>query len=176
MYGIFHVEIQHYIETRYSRALWTATLNRAGLQNRIYMTVSTYLDSEIAAIMEAASELTGMTVEALFEDFGAFTVPSLMSTYEPLINPRWSMADLLLNLEEAVYRVIRTRSPGAQPPRMQFERIGPGQLCLHYNSPRRMPALAKGFVKGVADYYGVTVDIQKEENADGSVDFTITML
>ena len=176
MYGIFHVEIQHYIETRYSRDLWTTALSRAGLKNRIYMTVSTYLDEEIAAIMKATSELTGASEDTLFEDFAAFTVPSLMSTYEPLIDPKWSMADLLLNLEDAVYRVIRTRSPGAQPPRMQFERIGPGQLRLHYDSPRRMPALAKGFVKGVALYYGVTVDIQEQENPDGSFDFTITMV
>ena len=147
-----------------------------GQANVRVMTVSNYLDEEIAAIMKATSELTGTSEDTLYEDFAAFTVPSLMSTYEPLIDPKWSLADLLLNLEDGVYRMIRTRSPGAQPPRMQFERIGPGQLRFHYDSPRRMPALAKGFVKGIAAYYGVTVDIQEQENPDGSVDFTITML
>ncbi len=176
MYGIFHVEIQHYIETRYGRDVWTAALKRAGLKNRIYMTVSNYLDSEVKAIMKAASEITGVSVEALFVDFGAFAVPSLMSTYEPLIDPKWCMMDLLLNLESAVYRVIRTRSPGAQPPRMTFERAGPHQLRLHYDSPRRMPALAKGFVVGIAAYYGEMVDIETEENPNGSVDMLITIM
>ena len=176
MYGIFHVEIQHYIETRYSRDVWTAALKRAGLKNRIYMTVSTYLDSEIKSLMKATSEITGVSVEALFVDFGAFTIPSLMSMYEPLINPKWTMMDLLLNLESAIYRVIRARSPGAQPPRMGFERAGPYQLRLHYNSPRRMPALAKGFVIGVAAYYGEMVDIKTENNPDGSVDMLITIM
>ncbi len=176
MYGIFHVEIQHYIETQYGRDLWTAILKRAGLKNRIYMTVSTYLDSEVVEIMKAASDLTGVPVETLLEDFGAFIVPSLMNTYEPLIDPKWSMADLLLNLEEAVYRVIRTRSPGAHPPRMTFERVGPHQLRLHYDSPRRLPALAVGFVKGIAVYYDETVDVQTQKNPDGSVDIMITMI
>ena len=176
MYGIFHVEIQHYIETQFGREVWTATLQRAGLKNRIYMTVSTYLDTEVMAIMKAAAELTGTSADTLFEDFGTFVVPSLMSTYEPLIDPKWTMADLLLNLEPAVYRVIRTRSPGADPPRMRFARIGPGQLRLRYDSPRRMTALAKGFVKGIAAYYGVLIDMQFQENPDGSVDITITML
>ena len=176
MYGIFHVEIQHYIETRYGRDVWTATLKHAGLKNRIYMTVSNYLDSEVKRIMKAASEITEVPVETLFVDFGTFAISSLMNTYEPLIDPRWSMADLLLNLEDAVYRVIRTRNPGAQPPRMKFERAGPNQLRLHYDSPRRMPALAKGFVIGIASYYGEMVEVQTQENPDGSVDMMITMV
>lgn len=176
MYGIFHVEIQHYIETQFGRDLWTATLKRAGLKNRIYMTVSTYLDSEVTALITAASELTGTPAETLFEDFGVSLAPSLMSTYAPLIDTKWTMADLVLNLEDAVYRMIRTRSPGAHPPRMKFERTGPRQLSLHYDSPRRMPALALGILKGIAAYYGEPVDVQTQTNLDGSVDFTITMV
>ena len=175
MYGIFHVELQNYIETRYGHELWRATLKQTGLQHRFYMTVSTYLDSEAFAIVEAVSELTGASKATLFEDFGVFIAPTLMKTHEPLINPKWGLAEFLLNVEEAIHRVVRLKNMGAKPPRLKFEQIGPNELHFYYDSPRRMEALARGILKGIARHYGETVAIEEWKNPDGSVDMRITI-
>ena len=175
MYGIFHVELQNYIETRYGYDVWRATLKQTGLQHRFYMTVSTYLDSEAFAIVEAVSGLTGASKATLFEDFGVFIAPTLMKTHEPLINPKWGLAEFLLNVEEAIHRVVRLKNLGAQPPRLKFEQVGPNELHFYYDSPRRMEALARGILKGVARHYGETVAIEEWKNSDGSVDMRITI-
>jgi hypothetical protein len=176
MYGILHVELQHYLETRYGRDLWTDALKKAGLTRRIYMSHHTYPDEEAVAIMKATAALTETPAETLFEDFGAFVVPVLMTMYEPLIPPKWRMMELMLNLEDVVYRVIRTRTPAAHPPRMQCERLAPRQLRLTYASPRRMPALARGFIKGLAAYYNEAVDVHEEASQNGTITMTITLL
>ena len=175
MYGIFHVELQNYIETKYGHDVWQATKKRAGLEERFYMTISTYLDSEAVAIVDAFSELTGAPKEAFLEDFGLFIAPTLMKTHEPLINPEWGLAEFLLNAEEAIHRVVRLKSVGAQPPQLQFEQIAPRQFHYLYDSPRRMEAVARGIIKGVARHYGETVTIESFENPDGTVDMRITI-
>ncbi len=175
MYGIFHVELQNYIETKYGHDVWRATKKKAGLEDRFYMTVCTYLDSEAFAIVEAASELTGASRAALLEDFGEFIAPTLMKTHEPLINPEWGLAEFLFNTEEAIHRVVRLKNMGAQPPRLKFEQIGPNQLHFCYDSPRQMDAVAKGIIKGIAQHYGEIVTIEAWKNPDGSVDMRITI-
>ncbi len=175
MYGIFHVELQNYIETKYGHDVWRATKKKAGLEDRFYMTVSTYLDSEVFALIDVVSDLTGVSRAHLFEDFGEFIAPTLMKTHEPLINPKWGLADFLLNTEEAIHRVVRLKNRGAQPPRLKFEQVGPNELHFYYDSPRRMDAVAKGIIKGIARHYGETVTIEAWRNPDGSVDMQITI-
>lgn len=176
MYGILHVELQHYLETRYGRDIWTATLKRAGLASRIYMSHHIYPDDEAIAIMEATSALTKTPTETLFEDFGAFVIPALMTMYEPLIHPKWTMMELMLNLEEVLYRFIRTRIAGTHPPKLKVERLNPRQFRLSYNPPCRTPALAKGFIKGLARYYDEPVRVQEDVSQNGSAAMTITLL
>lgn len=176
MYGIFHVELQNYIETKYGHDVWRATKKKAGLEDRFYMTVSTYLDSEAVAVVDAFCELTGASKEALLEDFGEFIAPTLVKTHEPLIDPGWGLMDFLLNMEEAIHRVVRLKNLGAQPPTLKFEQISPRQLHLVYDSPRRMDAVARGILQGVARHYGETITIESWGNPDGIVDMRITIL
>ncbi len=175
MYGIMHVELQHFLETRYDHEAWRVILKRAGLEGRIYMPLSNYVDAEITAIIEAAADLKDVSAQTLFEDFGRFVIPPLMQTYAPLINPAWGMEDLLLNLDRTIYRVMRNGNPGIRPPTIRVERVDARTFHLYYNSPREMWALAKGFILGITAYYEETVDIQEKVLSEQSVAFVIRM-
>lgn len=175
MYGIFHVELQRFIEAEHGHDTWTAILKEAGLEKRFYLTVSTYLDSEIDKIIETTSALTHIPPATLMEDFGVFIAPTLQNMYQPLINPRWNLMEFLLNVEDRIHRTIRAKIPGAQPPKLLFQRVGPNAINLHYNSPRRMSAMAKGIIKGMAECYGETITLQEHGHDDGSLDLLITI-
>ena len=173
MHGIIHAELKKYVETNHGSDAWKAILKEAGLSNKIYMTISTYPDEEVVAIVTAASKLTQTPAENILEDFGEFIAPDLMIMYQPLIKPEWKTMEMLLHTEETIHRVVRLNNPGADPPRLQFEATGPNTLKFTYTSPRQMSAVAKGIIKGVAKHYGETLTIQERKRADGGSEMQI---
>jgi hypothetical protein len=175
MHGIIHVELKKFVEANHGGNAWKAVLNDAGLSNKIYLANAIYPDQEAVAIVTAASKLTNTPAEQILENFGEFVVPSLMSTFKVLINPKWKTMEMLLNTETTIHKVVRLKNPGAEPPRLQFTQTGPNTLKFNYNSPRRMSAVAKGIMKGVAKHYGETVEIQERKSAGGSSEMMITI-
>jgi hypothetical protein len=175
MHGIIHVELKRYVETKHGAEAWNAIVQQSGLPARIYMPSHPYPDEDAAAIVATASRLTGTPGDAILEDFGEFITPSLLHMYASLIKPEWKTRDLLLNTEDTIHRVVRLKNPGAAPPRLRFEDMGPKQLKFYYDSPRRMSAVAKGIIKGVARHYKESVAIQERKAPDGRVEMTITI-
>ncbi len=175
MHGIIHAQLKQFVETNLGAEAWKAVLTEAGLGNKIYLSNTTYGDEEAVAIVTAASKLTSKPAEDILENFGEFIVPALMSTFRAMVKPGWKTLELLLNTEETIHKAVRIKQPGAQPPRLQFQQTGPNTLQFNYNSPRRMAAVAKGIMKGVAKHYGETIDIQERRGEDGSSEMTITI-
>jgi hypothetical protein len=175
MHGIIHVELKRYVETKHGADAWKAVLQKAGTPSRIYVATNVYPDEEAAALVATASLLTKTPAETILEDFGEFVTPALLSMYQSLIKPDWKTRELLLNTEETIHRVVRLKNSGALPPQLRFEEMGPRQLKFYYNSPRRMSAVAKGIIKGVARHYREKVAIQESRGPEGRVEMTITI-
>ncbi|MBC8038477.1 MAG: heme NO-binding domain-containing protein [Rhizobiales bacterium] len=175
MHGIIHSELKKFVETKHGANAWKAVLQEAGFENKVYLSNTVYADEEAIAIVTAASRLTGTPPEDILENFGEFIVPALMSTFRPMTKSTWKTMDLLLNTEETIHKAVRIKNPGAQPPRLKFKQTGPNTLRFNYNSWRRMSSVAKGIIKGVAKYYGETVDIQERKGPGGSSEMDITI-
>lgn len=173
MHGIIFSELKKFVESKHGAAAWSAILAEAGLGKKSYMIVSVYPDEEASAILAAAAKQTRTPVDRLMEGFGEFVVPSLLAMYGSLLNPEWKTIGMLLNTEETIHRVVRMKNPGAEPPKLVFEQVGPKELKFHYNSPRRMAGVAKGMIKGVAKFFHETVMIQETKKADGSSEMKI---
>ena len=175
MHGIIHAELKKYVEARHGVDAWKACLDAAGLTHKLYLPINAYPDQEAVAIVASASTLTRVPVERFLEDFGEFIAPDLLSMYQPLVKPEWKTLELLLHTEEMIHRVVRMQNVGAEPPRLQFEQLGPNELKFYYDSPRRMAAVAKGIIKGVAKHYKQTVLIHERTRPDGSSEMSITI-
>jgi hypothetical protein len=175
LHGIIHAELKNYVEARHGADAWKACVKTAGLGHKMFLPISTYPDADAVAIVTAASQLTNTPVERILEDFGEFIAPNLLSMYQSLVEPHWKTIELLLHTEDVIHRVVRLNNPGAQPPQLQFEQLGPNELKFYYNSPRRMAAVAKGIIKGVAKHYGQTVLIREHKQPDGSSEMSITV-
>ena len=175
MHGIIHAELKKYIETRYSPDTWKACLDAAGLRGKTYLAISAYPDEEAVAIVTAAAKLTSVPVEQFLEELGEFMVPDLFSLYHSLIKPEWKTIEMLLQTEAVIHRVVRIQKPGAEPPKLHFEQVKPKELKFYYNSPRRMAAVARGIIKGVAKHYGESVSIREKKKADGSSEMSIVV-
>jgi len=175
MHGIIHAQLKQFVETTHGADAWKAVLAEAGLGNKVYLSNTSYRDDEAVAIVIAASKLTSLPADDILEAFGEFIVPALMSTFRSMVKPGWKTMELLLNTEETIHKAVRLKNPGAAPPRLRFEQTGPNTLQFNYDSPRRMAAVAKGIMKGVARHYGERVGIEEGKSPDGASEMTITI-
>jgi hypothetical protein len=175
MHGVIHAGLKKFVEHRYGRDAWKGVLAEARLAGKMYLPVAHYPDAETVALVAAASKLTRTASETILEEFGEFLAPDLLDMYGMLVRPEWKTLELLLNTEETIHRIVRLEKPGAAPPRLRFEQVGPNQLRFTYDSPRKLAAVARGIIKGVAQHYGQAVTIAEHGNPDGSSVMTITI-
>jgi len=153
MHGIIFAELRNYAETKHGKGTWNQLLKKAGLENKFYLPINTYPDTEVVGLVGAASSMVGLTVAEVLEDFGEFIAPALMKMFGHLLLPEWKTIDVIDNTEGTVHSVVRTKNPGAKPPELQTVRRSHDEVVLIYTSPRKMCALAVGIGKGLGNYF-----------------------
>jgi len=153
MHGIIFAELQNYAETKCGKGTWNQLLNKAGLENNLYLPLREYPDTEVVALVTAASVMTGRPTAEVLEDFGEFIAPALVKMFGHLLRPEWKTIDVFDNTEGTVHSVVRTKNPGAKPPELQTVRRSHDEVVLIYTSPRKMCALAVGIGKGLGNYF-----------------------
>ncbi len=161
MHGVVFAELKKYVEVRLGAAAWPALLERAGLKKKIFLVSSSYPDEEASRLVRTASELTGKPAPAILEDFGEFLFPDLIKMYAALAQPQWKTLEVLENLESTMHRVVRLRDSNAAPPEILCKRDHARQVTVIYRSQRRLCALARGLIRGVAAHYGQRVDVHE---------------
>ncbi len=159
MHGLIHTQLQKFVIAHHGRQAWQGLLKEAGLGNKTFLTSKQYPDSDIGGLVTAACKATGARADALLEQFGAFLVPDLIAMYQPLLQPGWRTLDLLEHTESTIHSVVRMRNPEAQPARLRFRRVGPDEVQLTYDSARKLCAVARGIIRGVAEHFEETVAI-----------------
>jgi hypothetical protein len=159
MHGIVHAELQKFVIARHGRPAWQELLKLAGLGTKTYLTSQQYPDADIAALVTHAATMTGKPASDLLEEFGEFIAPDLIDMYRPILKPEWRTLDLLEHTEATIHSVVRLRNPGAAPPQLRCRRTAPAEVHLSYDSDRKMCAVARGIVRGVAKHFGESVTI-----------------
>jgi predicted hydrocarbon binding protein len=158
MHGLIFSELKRYVETKFDAKTWNALLENAGLKGNMYIAAAVYPDNDILALVNTACNMTGLTANAVLEDFGEFIAPQLIGQYSFLVKPEWSFLDFLCNTEETIHKVVRFHQ-GVTPPRLAVTRLSDDKAMISYDSARRMCALLKGIVKGAAKHYKEDVSV-----------------
>jgi len=159
MHGIIHLELEKFVVGTFGRRAWEQLLDRTGLTNRLYTPVQTYPDDDIVRVFGASVEMTGKPATELLEAFGEHLVPTYLHVYGALLDAEWKTLDIIEHTEETIHRVVRMRQPGAAPPRLQVERKSPDEVVVTYDSPRKLCAVARGIIRGIAKRYDERVTI-----------------
>ena len=161
MHGLIHLELKKFVEERFGAKAWDELTRRTGLASEIYTPLRSYPDEQMLALVGEAVTMTGFSASSLLEEFGEALVPTYLSIYGNLVKPEWRTLEVIEHTEETIHRVVRMRHPGAEPPRLRAERTTPNEVVLTYDSPRKLCAVARGIVKGVAKQFGEVVTIDE---------------
>jgi hypothetical protein len=153
MHGIIFAELEKYAEKKYGKGAWKQLLKKAGLENKVYLPIKAYPDTEVVEMVGAVSSMVGLPVGEVLEDFGEFIAPALMKMFGHLLLPEWKTIDVIDNTEGTIHSVVRVKDPYAKPPELRTVRRSFDEVVLIYTSPRKMCALAIGIAKGLASYF-----------------------
>jgi len=153
MHGLILMELRKFVTTGFGNSTWMELLTTTGLENKRFLPTDTCLDSEVVALVTAASQKLGKPAEAILESFGEFLVPDLVRLYSAFIRTEWKTMDLLANTETIIHKAVRAHSPDATPPRLVCQRPEPNEVLIVYTSPRKLCALARGLLNGIARHY-----------------------
>jgi hypothetical protein len=160
MKGIVFNLLQDVVSTAHGEAAWDLLLDKADLDGA-YTSLGSYSDDDIFALVRVASEVLGIPQADVLRWFGRQAMPLLAARFPSFFDTHARARDFLLTLNGMIHPEVRKLYPGAQTPVFDFDTSNAGELVIGYNSPRRLCALAEGFMHGAADYYGEALAIDQ---------------
>lgn len=159
MKGIVFNLLERVVINRHGEAAWDALLDKTGLAGS-YTSLGSYPDAEMEALVQAGSEALGMAPGDVLRWFGREAMPLLAGHYPVFFQSHSSTRSFVMSVNSIIHPEVRKLYTGAGCPHFHFESAPDGALLLGYNSPRRLCALAHGFIEGAADYFGETVRVE----------------
>jgi hypothetical protein len=121
-------------------------------------------DEQALALINATSEVLGITAEQASHAFGDYWVNDYASViYKSELGRFKCVRDVLFGLD-AVHARSTATIPNARPPRFIVEDRGEGKLTVTYKSHRGLIDIYIGAVRGLGRYFNESVKVSKRGN------------
>lgn len=161
MHGMIFAELKKFVSRGFGDEEWFKVSQEAGVTRVSNLATESYPDSELFALVRAASRRTGIPTRELLLQFGEFIVPDLMKVFGAFVDKSWGALELLENTESVIHRAVRLQDPKAEPPKLRIRRNGPDEVTIVYTSARKLCAVAIGIIRGVATHYGEAISVEE---------------
>jgi hypothetical protein len=89
--------------------------------------------------------------------FGRRSMSVLSQQYPIFFREHKSTRPFLLTLNGVIHAEVRKLYPGADVPTFEFDNSAEDVLLMTYRSPKKLCALAHGFIEGASSHYEETV-------------------
>ncbi|MBS1813797.1 MAG: heme NO-binding domain-containing protein [Acidobacteria bacterium] len=156
MKGIVFNLLEEVVTSHHGPDAWDSLLENAGLDGA-YTSLGSYPDEHMGALVAAAAQTLGMTPFDVLRWYGQQAMPLLAARYPGFFMAQPSTRPFVLSVNSIIHPEVRKIYPNATCPTFDFSDAPDGALLMGYHSPRRLCALAQGFVEGAAAHYGETV-------------------
>lgn len=143
---------------------WETLLDRADVSGA-YTSVGSYPHEELVALVGAASDVTGRSVDDLVRWFGREALPLLYQRYPEFFDPHRTTHAFLLTLNDVIHPEVRKLFPGAYAPTFEVGAGDGNVVSLSYESHRGLCLFAEGLIEGAAAHFGESASIEQPECA-----------
>lgn len=141
---------------------WDALLDAAACDG-VYTSLGTYPDAELVRLIRAAARTWHASPRAVLRWLGRHAVPLFARDHPALFAMPATRGSVPANVDAAVCAVLRRPCGAVIDP---ASGVGAGLRDARWRCDgprRRLRGLALGWVEGVADYYGVSLDLDVDE-------------
>jgi hypothetical protein len=179
MKGIVFTEFLDMVGDKFGENMVDDIIDDAQLPHSgAYTSVGTYPHTEIVALVTSLSKRTELSLDTLLEVFGHHLFGRFYQRYPTFMDSSPDALSFLMGIETIVHTEVRKLYPDAQLPQFETHRIGADQIQMNYRSAHDFSTLAVGLIKGCAEHYQCTLDIERSEPhstvAGITVDFVVT--
>jgi hypothetical protein len=162
MKGIIFNLLEEVVTSTQGPDAWDALLDDTGLDGA-YTSLGSYPDQNMQALVAAAAQTLGLPPFEVLRWFGKEAMPLLALRYPAFFRVQQSTRPFVLSVNSIIHPEVRKICPGADVPTFEFSDAPDGALLMTYRSPRRLCALAQGFVEGAAAHYGENVCFEHQQ-------------
>lgn len=163
MYGLVMIKLKEFVVTTLGREAWQEVRRLANTPHDDFQQDQPYPDEEAVALLHAIAQVAGHgdLNRCLFR-FGRFVALHFIGISEclGLSNGKWRLMDYVANTPNIIQPNLILLRPDMHLPKLLTLRYTPHKALLIYRSRRRMCALARGLIQGLADELNekVTID------------------
>lgn len=157
--GVIFQEIGSFAQSLLGPHAWEGLQLAVCPPGRVYYRVADYPDEEAMALIAAMAEQMHEPPGTVLYQLGEFIALDLLRMAHYWIAPEWRTLDLIVNTEATIHAALRNGGSRTDPPRLRTRRTGPNEVEVLYDSPRRLCALARGIIVGLAKHYGEDVTV-----------------
>lgn len=152
MKGVVFDILRDMVEESYGLEGWQSIIDKAG-SNGIFVSTKTYQDAELMALVSAASDITGISINDLVFAFGEFMIPNFYKRFPELFNGAPNFIKFLISVDQIIHVEVRKLYPDAGLPTFDYSDESPTALTMIYKSPRKLCRLAEGLISGSAKHF-----------------------
>lgn len=146
------IVLEHGVDT------WTDLIDAANVDGA-FTSLGSYPDETMLAIVDTAATAMEVSPADVLRWFGKAAMPLLAERYGVFFEGHRGARSFILSVNEIIHPEVRKLYSGAGCPHFQFSTAPEGDLIVGYQSPRRLCALAEGFIRGAAAHYGERVTV-----------------
>ena len=172
MYGLVNQAVEDLAIQLGGRELWRRIHERASIDVEAFIAMEAYDDAITYRLVEAASDVLGLSQEAVLEAFGEHWVLYTGQVgYGPLFAAMGkTLPEFLRNLD-AMHARIALSMPKLVPPSFFCEELGDEQLLVRYWSERKgLAPMVRGLLKGLGPFFGLEVVVTQVADATEDAD------
>lgn len=179
MYGLVNQAFQDLAVQRGGHELWLKIVERSGHDVPVFVAMETYDDAITYSLVEAASEVLGLSPNQVLEAFGEHWIRYTGNHgYEPLLSAMGTTLPQFLGNLDMMHSRIALNMDALRPPSFACEELEEGGLLVRYWSDR--PGLAPmvtGLLRGLGSRFDVHVTVTRTDPRPQGADhdtFTVT--
>jgi len=157
--GIVFNLLEEVVVAQHGEAAWDMLLDETGLSGS-YTSLGSYPDEEVEKLVLAGAGALKMSPADVLRWFGREAMPLLATRYPAFFTEHRTAQSFVLSVNSIIHPEVRKLYAGAHCPFFRFEQSPDGALLMTYDSPRKLCALAHGFIEGAGDHYGETINVE----------------
>jgi Haem-NO-binding len=157
--GIIFNLLEEVVTETYGEQVWDTLLDSTGLAGS-YTSLGQYPDSQLGTLVQAASLALDVPPREMLRWFGEAAMPILARRYPAFFSMHHATRPFVLSVNHIIHPEVLKLYPGADLPVFDFADGPEGTLVMGYRSPRKLCALAQGFVEGAAAHYHECVTVE----------------
>lgn len=169
MKGVLFNVAEDVVDETVSDAAWDQALGHCCLAG-VYTSLGDYPDEELAAIVAALSERTGMSPAQVLHHVGVHGYRHLVARQPDLVEGINDLGSLLHHLEHVIHPEVAKLQPAAEPPSFTVTDLAPGTWMVEYRSRRHLCQLAEGLISGAANGFGTPCSTEQTSCAQLGAD------